>query len=140
MGNISKGFTIDSMKKTGLKGCAKVFSVGYSAIDTSNILDIHRCLMKEIWYKIILGLIKKAFNELLSFCTHVIFSRSLHSKESLKNHPCKARPTLVNKSSGKTLFHRFTISLNKFGGSCNTIDDSYARVFVRNKVNNMNVI
>ena len=29
-------------KKTGLKGTVKVFSVDYSAIDTNDILDIHR--------------------------------------------------------------------------------------------------
>ena len=47
LGNISKHFTIDDIKKTGLKGCVKVFSVDYNAIDTSNILDIHRYLTKE---------------------------------------------------------------------------------------------
>ena len=35
------------MKKTGLKGIVKVFSVDYNAIDTSDILDIHRYLTKE---------------------------------------------------------------------------------------------
>ena len=34
-------------KKTGLKGTVKVFSADYNAIDTSNILDIYRYLMKE---------------------------------------------------------------------------------------------
>ena len=46
-GNISKDFTIDNMKKTGLKESVKGFSVDYNPIDTSNILDIHRYLMKE---------------------------------------------------------------------------------------------
>ena len=39
--------TIGRMKKTGLKGGIKVFSVNYNAIDTNNILDIHIYLMKE---------------------------------------------------------------------------------------------
>ena len=34
-------------KKTGLKGIVKVFSVNYDPINASNILDIHRFLMKE---------------------------------------------------------------------------------------------
>ena len=34
-------------KKKGLKGTVKVFSVDYNAIDTIDILDIHRYLMKE---------------------------------------------------------------------------------------------
>ena len=51
LGNILKDFTvdftIDNLKKTGFKGSVKVFSVDYNAIDTSNILDIHRFVMKE---------------------------------------------------------------------------------------------
>ena len=35
------------MKKTGLKGCVYNFSVGYDAIAVSDILDIHKYLMKK---------------------------------------------------------------------------------------------
>ena len=35
-----------NMKKAGLKGSIQFFSVNYNAIDTSNILDINRYLMK----------------------------------------------------------------------------------------------
>ena len=45
LGNISKDFTIN-MKKTGLKGSVKFFSVDFNPIDTNDILDIHRYLMK----------------------------------------------------------------------------------------------
>ena len=34
-------------KKPGLKGSVKAFSVDHNANDTTNILDIHRFLMKE---------------------------------------------------------------------------------------------
>ena len=44
IGNISKDFTLDNII---LKESAKGFSVDYNPIDTSNILDIHRYLMKE---------------------------------------------------------------------------------------------
>ena len=48
LGNNPKDFTFDNMKKkTGLKGFGKVFSVDYDPINTSDILDIHRFLMKE---------------------------------------------------------------------------------------------
>ena len=47
LGNISKDITINSMKKTGLNGSVQAFSVDYNAIDTNNILDIHRFLMKQ---------------------------------------------------------------------------------------------
>ena len=60
---------------------------------------------------------------------------------SLSNHPCQAQPTLnvkvnvnVNVTSDVTLFYPFTASVNKCGGSWNSIDGPYARVFVPNKV------
>ena len=57
--NISKDFTINNMKKkTGLKGSVNFFSVDFDAVDTNNILDIHRYLMKKTKYKM-LGLIKE---------------------------------------------------------------------------------
>ena len=48
-----------TQKNTGLKRNVKVFSVGYNAINTSNIVDIHRYLIKETWHKIMFGFIKE---------------------------------------------------------------------------------
>ena len=45
-GNISKDFTINNIKKQGLKESVKFFSVDFHPIDTDDILDIHRYLMK----------------------------------------------------------------------------------------------
>ena len=47
LSNTSKDITIDDMKKTGLIGAIELFLFDYNAIDTNNILDIHRHLMKE---------------------------------------------------------------------------------------------
>ena len=47
LGNISKDFTINNVKKkTGLKGIVNFFSVDFNPIDTNDILDIHKYLMK----------------------------------------------------------------------------------------------
>ena len=54
------------MKKTGLKGIVKLFSVDFNPTDTSDVLDIHKYLMKGIWYKIMFELIKKRFIALLT--------------------------------------------------------------------------
>ena len=49
LGNISKDFTIDNMKKkTGLKGSVILFSVDYRSISTNEILDVHKYLIKEL--------------------------------------------------------------------------------------------
>ena len=47
LGNISKGFSVDKMKKTGLSGCVYDFSVDYGAITVDDILDIHKYLIKK---------------------------------------------------------------------------------------------
>ena len=45
--NISVDFSANSMTKTGLDGSVHDFSVNYSIIDTSNIIDMHEYLMKK---------------------------------------------------------------------------------------------
>ena len=47
LGNISKEFSVDNMKKTGLNECVYDFSFDYNIIDTSNIINIHEYLMKN---------------------------------------------------------------------------------------------
>ena len=47
LGNISKDWSVDNMKKTGLKGCVCDFSVDHDAISVSDILDIHKYLIKK---------------------------------------------------------------------------------------------
>ena len=46
----------------------------------------------------------------------------------LNNRSCQARPKLVNINSNEPLYYPFTVSVNKFGRSCNTIDDPYAPI------------
>ena len=48
LGNISKDFSVDNMKKTVLNGYVHDFSVDYGAIAVDHILDIHKYLMKKI--------------------------------------------------------------------------------------------
>ena len=65
-------------------------------------------------------------------------SRAYIKCVSLNNLPCQARPTLVNINSNKPLYYLFNLSVNKCGESCNTINNSYTRVYVPNKIKNMN--
>ena len=105
-------FSVGNMKKTGLYGYVYNFSVYYDSIDVDDILDIHNYLMKkknDVWIY-------------LKKCV------------SLNKQPCQARPTLVNVNCNQPHYFPFTVSVNKFGGSCNTINDSYAPVSVQDKV------
>ena len=47
LGNISKDFSVDNMKKTGLNGYIYDFSADQDAIAVDDILDIHKVLMKK---------------------------------------------------------------------------------------------
>ena len=47
LGNLSKDFSVDNMKKTGLNGYIYDFSIDYDAIAVDYILDIHKYLMKK---------------------------------------------------------------------------------------------
>ena len=66
LGNMSKDLQLITWKKLRLKGIVKFFCVGFSSIDTNDILDILKHLMKRKWYKIMFGLIKKMFIVLLT--------------------------------------------------------------------------
>ena len=91
LGNISKDFTINNLKNM-IKRTFKFFFVDFNPIDTDNILDIHKYLMKRTWYKIF-ELIKKIFIGLLTG----IVSASNHSKCVLfSNQKCMIQPTFVN--------------------------------------------
>ena len=47
LGNISKDFTVDNMKNTALNEYFYDFSVDYNTIDVSDIIDVHKSLMKK---------------------------------------------------------------------------------------------
>ena len=47
LGNISKYFLVDNMKKIGLYGHIHDFPVGYDSLDVDDILEIHKYLMKN---------------------------------------------------------------------------------------------
>ena len=80
--NISKDFTINSLKKEGLEG-----------VNTNDTLGIHKYLMTRKWYKIMFGLIKKIFIWLLTG----LHNRSNHiNNVSLSNQKCMVQPTLIN--------------------------------------------
>ena len=47
LGNTSKDWSVDNMKKTGFTGYVYDFSVGYDDIEVNNIEDIYKYLMEK---------------------------------------------------------------------------------------------
>ena len=58
---------------------------------------------------------------------------------SMNKQECKIRPLLVNINSHNPLFYPYNIKINKCSGSCDNINDLYAKLCVADVVKNINV-
>ena len=58
---------------------------------------------------------------------------------SMKNQECKIRPEIINVNTAEPLFYPFSIKVNKRSGSCNSINDPYAKLCVPDVLKNINV-
>ena len=58
---------------------------------------------------------------------------------SMNNQKHKVRPEIININSNESLFCLYSIKMNKCSGSCNNINDPYAKLCVPHVVKNMNV-
>ena len=70
LGNISKDWSVDNMKKTGFNGLVYDFSIDYDYNAVDDILDIHKYLIKKNYLKMF-GFIKKVFFTGLAILTSV---------------------------------------------------------------------
>ena len=59
---------------------------------------------------------------------------------SMTNKECKVRPEIINVNSDEPVFYPFSIKTSKCSGSCNNINDPYAKLCVPDAVKNLNVI
>ena len=58
---------------------------------------------------------------------------------SMNNQACKVRPEIVNVNSNEPVFYPFSIKTSKCSGSCNNINDPYAKICVPDSVKDLNV-
>ena len=58
---------------------------------------------------------------------------------SMNNQEFKVRPEVVNVNSNELAFYPFSIKTTKCGGSCNNINDPYAKLCVLDAVKNMSI-
>ena len=49
---------------------------------------------------------------------------------SMTNQECKVRPEIVNVNSNELLFYPLSIKTSKCSGSCNNINDPYAKMCI----------
>ena len=58
---------------------------------------------------------------------------------SMNNQECKVRPEIVNVNSNEPLFYPFNIKRSKCSGSCNNINDPFAKLCIPGVVKNINI-
>ena len=73
--------------------------------------------------------IKKIFLTRLAFLSSSMSTTPL-SCISMNNEACKVRPEIINLNSNKPVFYPFNIKTSKYSGSCNNINDPYAKICV----------
>ena len=73
--------------------------------------------------------IKKIFLTGLTVLSSLV-STTLLSCISMNNQECKVRPEIINVNSDEPVFYPFSIKTSKCSGSCNNINDPYAKMCV----------
>ena len=58
---------------------------------------------------------------------------------SLNNQACKLRPEIINLNSNYPVFYPFSIKTSKYSGSCNNINDPYAKIYIPDALKDLNV-
>ena len=74
--------------------------------------------------------VKKVFAVTMSFFSEIIFSCNVLKCVSMNNQECKIIPEIININSNEPLFYPYSIKIEKWSGSCNNINDAYAKICV----------
>ena len=119
-GNFSVDFSANNVIKTGVDRSVYDFSVDYSIIDTSNIVDIHKYLMKIHDVTCITCITAMMF-----------FSCNALKCVSMNHQECKIRPVVMNINTNETLFYPHSILVMTY--------NFYAELCVPDVVKNMNI-
>ena len=136
LGNISKDWTLDNMKKTGLNGYVYDFSADYDALAVGDILDIHKYLTKKnnMKNKKMFRFIKKVFFVAMSF-----FGWNALKCISMNNQECKVGQETINININEPSFYPYSVKISKYSGSWNNINNPYAKLSIPDVFKNMNV-
>ena len=83
--------------------------------------------------------VKRVFVSAIMFFGYNLSNVNSLECVSIKNQECKVRPEIVTVNSNKPIFYPFSIRTSKCSGSCNNINDPYAKLCVPDVVKNLNV-
>ena len=80
------------------------------------------------------GFIKKCFFIAMTFFSYSVFNLNSLERVSMNNQDCKIRSKLINVNTHEPMFFLYSITINNSKGSCNTINDSYAKLCVTHTI------
>ena len=84
------------------------------------------------------GFIKTIFLTWLAFLSSLVSTTPL-SCILMNNQGRKVRPEIINVNSNEPVFYPFSIKTSKCSGSCNNINDPYAKMCVPDVLKKLNI-
>ena len=82
--------------------------------------------------------IKRCLFIISLFLSNLVSTTTL-SCISMNNQACKARPEIINVNSNNPVFYPFIIKTSKCSGTCNNMNDPYAKICVPDVAKDLNV-
>ena len=67
------------------------------------------------------------------------FSCNVLKFVSLNNYECKVRPETININSNEPFSYPYIVKISKCSGSCNNINEPYAKLCVSDVAKNINI-
>ena len=80
--------------------------------------------------------IKKCFFTTMTFFGYNVLNVNSLECVSMNNQECKIRSEIINVNTNESMFYPYNIKINKSKGSCNTINDPYAKLCVPDTIKN----
>ena len=86
-----------------------------------------------------LGFFTKCFFTAITFFSCSVLNVNSLECVSMNNQECKIRSEIIIVNTIEPMFYPYSITINKCKGSCNTINDPYAKLCVPDIIKNINV-
>ena len=81
-----------------------------------------------------MDLLKNVFFTAITFFSYNVWNANSLKCVSMNNQECKIRSEIINVNTNEPVFYSYSITINKCKGSCNTINDPYAKLCVPNTI------
>ena len=83
--------------------------------------------------------IKKCFFTAMAFFSYTVLNVNSLECLSMNNQECKIRTEIINLNNNVRIFYTYSIKINRCKGSCNTINDPYAKICVPDQIKDKNL-